>query len=69
MSIARTLNSKAATWTAWGIVAVLFVAALLYANGSTIAAFTGAARTAAIENALADAPGGLWATGSAPLFW
>ena len=69
MSIARTLNSKAATWTVWGIVAVLFAALFLYANHSTIAAYTGAARTASVEHVLADAPGALWAMGSAPLFW
>ena len=69
MSIARTLNSKAATWTAWGTVAVLLVAALLCANHSTIAGFTGSTRTAPIENVLADAPGARWAKGSAPMFW
>jgi hypothetical protein len=69
MSITRTLNSKAATWTAWGTVAVFFAALFLYANHPTIAGHTSAAKTVSIKRAVADLPGPFWPTGSAPLFW
>lgn len=69
MSIVRTLNSKAATWTAWGIVAAFFTALFLYSNYPTVAAHNGAAKTASIKQVLVDGPGTLWPTGSAPLFW
>ncbi len=69
MSITRTLNSKAATRTAWGIVAVFFAALFLYANHPTVAAHNGAAKTASIKRVVADTPGTLWPMGSAPLFW
>jgi hypothetical protein len=69
MSIARTLNSKAATRTAWGLVAAFFTALFLYANHPTIAAHTGATKTVSIKRVIADTPGPFWATGTAPLYW
>jgi hypothetical protein len=69
MSVSRTLNSKAATWTAWGLVAAFFTALFLYANHPTIAGHTGAAKPASIKHVLPDTPGAFWPTGTAPLYW
>jgi hypothetical protein len=69
MSAVRSVNSKAASRTVWGVLAVLFGALLLYANHADIASY---AKTVARHHSAVQeqhAGGGAVLGGSAELFW